>query len=77
MLPDKVSLPGGAPHQDGDLDGDDAVLHHPELSRGGVGDVEDATLVQGLEGDPVLTRSSTSRSLFRLRTRTCESNGRS
>ena len=49
-----MSLPGGAPRQDGDLDGDDAVLHHPELSRGGVGDVEDATLVQGFEGDPVV-----------------------
>ena len=49
-----MSLPGEAPRQDGDLDGDDAVLHHPELSRGGVGDVEDATLVQGFEGDPVV-----------------------
>ena len=49
-----MSLPGGAPRQDGDLDGDDAVLHHPELSRGSVGDVEDATLVQGFEGDPVV-----------------------
>ena len=54
MLPDDVSLPRGAPHQDGDLDGDDAVLHHPELSRSGVGDVEDAPLVQGFAGDPVV-----------------------
>ena len=49
-LPD---LPRGAPRQDGDLDGDDTVLHHFELSRGGVGDVEDATFVQGSEGNPV------------------------
>ena len=50
-LPD---LPGGAPRQDGDLDGDDTVLHHLQLSRGGVRDVEDATVVQGFGGDPVV-----------------------
>ena len=47
-------LPGGPPRQDGDLDGDDTILHHLKLSRGGVGDVEDATVVQGFEGDPVV-----------------------
>ena len=49
-----LDLPGGAPRQDGDLDGDDTVLHHLQLSRGGVRDVEDATVVQGFEGDPVV-----------------------
>ena len=39
--------------QDGDLDGDDTVLHHLQRSRGGVRDVEEATVVQGFEGDPV------------------------
>ena len=34
--------------------GDDTVLHHLKLSRGGVGDVEDATFVQGFDGDPVV-----------------------
>ena len=29
-------------------------LHHLKLSRGGVGNVEDATVVQGFEGDPVV-----------------------
>ena len=48
-LPD---LPGGAPRQDGDLDGDDTALHHLQLSRGGVRDVEDATFVRGFEGEP-------------------------
>ena len=49
-----LDLPGGAPRQDGDLDGDDTVLHHLQLSRGGVRDVEDATVVQGFGGDPVV-----------------------
>ena len=50
-LPD---LPGGTPRQDGDLDGDDTVLHHLQLSRDGVRDVEEATVVQGFEGNPVV-----------------------
>ena len=68
-------LPGRLPHHDGDLDGDDTILHQLELSRSGVGHVEDATRVQGVEETRSLIRSSTSRPVFRLRTRTRESNG--
>ena len=70
-------LPGRFPHHDGDLDGDDTILHQLELSRSGVGHVEDATRVQGVEGTRSLIRRSTSRPVFRLRSRTRASNGTS
>ena len=70
-------LPGRPPHHDSDLDGDDTTLHQLELSRSGGGHVEDATRVQGVEGTRSLIRSSTSRPLFRWRSRTRESNGKS